>query len=97
MFFVYDATTAMQGMCIVTRSLESTDALSWPLYHSVARKIPFEDPQVLTIVRIAYVVVQAIVLGTYYFVSSKVSSRMFHQRGQFVNERYLCEIGQAEE
>ncbi len=38
----------------------------------VARKIPFEDPQVLTWVRIAYVVVQAVVLGTYYYVSMKV-------------------------
>ncbi|KAJ3489315.1 hypothetical protein NLI96_g2231 [Meripilus lineatus] len=41
----------------------------------VARKIPFEDPQVLTIVRISYVVVQAIVLGTYYFVSSKIKQK----------------------
>ncbi|PSS05481.1 hypothetical protein PHLCEN_2v3763 [Hermanssonia centrifuga] len=37
----------------------------------LARKIPFEDPQVLTWVRIAYVVVQAVVLGTYYYVSMK--------------------------
>ena len=40
----------------------------------VARKIPFEDPQILTIVRVAYVVVQLVVLGAYYFVSSKVCS-----------------------
>lgn len=38
----------------------------------MARKIPFEDPQVLTYVRIAYVVVQALVLGVYYFITLKV-------------------------
>jgi len=37
----------------------------------VARKIPFEDPQVLLYVRAAYVTVQLIILGTYYFVSLK--------------------------
>ncbi|KAG6840282.1 hypothetical protein C0991_007770 [Blastosporella zonata] len=37
----------------------------------LARKIPFEDPQVLTYVRIAYVVAQVIVLATYYYTSLK--------------------------
>ncbi|KAG5333660.1 hypothetical protein C0989_005138, partial [Termitomyces sp. Mn162] len=37
----------------------------------VARKIPFDDPQVLIYVRIAYVVAQVVVIGTYYFVSLK--------------------------
>ncbi|THH00073.1 hypothetical protein EW026_g2385 [Hermanssonia centrifuga] len=45
------------------------------IFKSVARKIPFEDPQVLTWVRIAYVVVQAVVLGTYYYVSMKIKSK----------------------
>jgi hypothetical protein len=39
---------------------------------SVARKIPFDDPQILLYVRVAYVVVQVIILGTYYYVSMKV-------------------------
>lgn len=38
----------------------------------MARKIPFEDPQVLNFVRIAYVAVQAIVLGAYFMVTQKV-------------------------
>jgi len=41
----------------------------------VARKIPFEDPQVLLYVRAAYVTVQLIILGTYYFVSLKVKRK----------------------
>ncbi|KAK7691167.1 hypothetical protein QCA50_006270 [Cerrena zonata] len=41
----------------------------------VARKIDFEDAQVLTYVRIAYVAVQVIVLGTYYFTSMKIKSK----------------------
>lgn len=40
----------------------------------MARKIPFEDPQVLLYVRVAYVAVQVIILGTYYYVSMKVCS-----------------------
>lgn len=39
---------------------------------SVARKIPFENPEVLLYVRIAYVTVQVIVIGTYFYVSQKV-------------------------
>jgi hypothetical protein len=38
----------------------------------VARRIPFDDPAVLTYVRIGYVAVQVIVLLTYYFVSLQV-------------------------
>ena len=56
----------------------------------MARKIPFEDPQVLTIVRISYVVVQAIVLGTYYYVSSKVSLHVCAQSDQFSNSLHWC-------
>ncbi|KAG6911733.1 hypothetical protein DXG01_007983 [Tephrocybe rancida] len=41
----------------------------------VARKIPFEDPQVLVYVRIAYVVAQLIVVGTYYYTSLKIKSK----------------------
>jgi len=41
----------------------------------VARKIPFEDPQVLLYVRVAYVVVQVIILGTYYYVSMKIKQK----------------------
>ncbi|PCH42704.1 inorganic phosphate transporter [Wolfiporia cocos MD-104 SS10] len=41
----------------------------------VARKIDFNDPQVLTTVRIAYVAVQAIILATYYFTSYKIKQK----------------------
>ena len=40
---------------------------------SVARKIPFDDPEVLLYARIGYVSAQAIVLGAYFVCSSKVS------------------------
>jgi hypothetical protein len=40
----------------------------------VARKIPFDNPEVLNYIRIAYVVTQIIVLGIYYYVSSAVSN-----------------------
>ena len=38
----------------------------------MARKIPFDDPQVLVYVRIAYVATQVIVLGVYYYVAQQV-------------------------
>jgi len=41
----------------------------------VARKIPFEDPQVLTYVRIAYVASQAIILAVYYYISLKIKQK----------------------
>ena len=39
----------------------------------MARRIPFDDPQVLTYVRIAYVATQITVLGVYYYVGTIVS------------------------
>jgi len=41
----------------------------------LARKIPFEDPEVLLYVRIAYVGVQLLVLGVYYYVSMKIKQK----------------------
>jgi len=41
----------------------------------VARKIPFDDPDVLNYVRIAYITVQVLVLGTYYYVSLKIKKK----------------------
>lgn len=38
----------------------------------VARKIPFDNPEVLLYVRIGYVAVQVIVLGVYYYISMAV-------------------------
>ena len=38
----------------------------------MARRIPFDDPQTLTYVRIAYVTTQVIVLGVYYYVAQQV-------------------------
>ena len=43
------------------------------MYVSVARKIPFDNPQVLDYVRIAYVASQTIALAVYYYTSSKVA------------------------
>lgn len=39
---------------------------------TVARRIPFDDPQTLTYVRIAYVATQVTVLGVYYYVAQQV-------------------------
>ena len=47
----------------------------------VARRIPFDDPEILHYVRIAYVVTQIIVLAIYYFVSSAVSSSVSKKLG----------------
>jgi len=41
----------------------------------VARKIPFDDPDVLLYVRIAYVAVQVIILASYYYVSLKIKEK----------------------
>ena len=43
----------------------------------VARKIPFDNPQVLDYVRIAYVASQAFALLVYYHTSSKVRPSLF--------------------
>ena len=54
---------------------------------TVARKIPFDDPQVLTYVRIAYVVVQLVVLGAYFVVSQKVCSTLPNVAGNLTHIR----------
>ncbi|QRV74764.1 inorganic phosphate transporter PHO88 [Ceratobasidium sp. AG-Ba] len=41
----------------------------------VARKIPFEDPQVLQWVRIGYIAAQVICLATFYVVSAKIKAK----------------------
>ncbi|KAL0945258.1 hypothetical protein HGRIS_000768 [Hohenbuehelia grisea] len=41
----------------------------------VARKIPFDDPEVLTYVRIGYVTAQVIILGVYYYVSMTIKRK----------------------
>jgi len=41
----------------------------------LARKIPFEDPQVLTVVRVAYIAVQVVVLGVYYYTSNTIKQK----------------------
>jgi hypothetical protein len=38
----------------------------------VARKIPSDDPQVVTYLRIGYVSAQVIALGLYFFITMKV-------------------------
>jgi len=44
---------------------------------TVARRIPFDDPQVLNYVRMGYVASQVIILGVYFYVSQKVSNITF--------------------
>ncbi|KAL5485920.1 PHO88 [Sanghuangporus weigelae] len=41
----------------------------------LARKIPFDDPEVLNYVRIGYVSVQLLVLSAYYYVSMKIKQK----------------------
>ena len=38
----------------------------------MARKIPFDDPQVLMYVRTAYVLTQATILAVYFYISTRV-------------------------
>jgi hypothetical protein len=45
----------------------------------VARKIPFDNPQVLDYVRIAYVASQAFALIVYYYTSSKVCPKVLQR------------------
>lgn len=42
-------------------------------FSPVARKIPFDDPLILNYVRLGYVLSQVVIIGTYFFVSYKVS------------------------
>lgn len=44
----------------------------------MAKKVPFDDPQVLTYVRIAYVATQVVVLGVYFYVGQQVRPRTLH-------------------
>jgi len=41
----------------------------------VARRIPFEDPQVLMYVRIGYVLTQVVCIGTYLYISAKIKQK----------------------
>ncbi|KAL7412009.1 inorganic phosphate transporter Pho88 [Mrakia frigida] len=41
----------------------------------VARKIPTDDPEVLFYLRIAYVAIQLLTIGTYFFISYKVKAK----------------------
>ena len=64
----------------------------------MARKIPFDDPEVLNYVRAGYVTVQLLVLSTYYYISMKVSASnpILHKR--LVSRRAgAFAIGQAKE
>ncbi|TRM70289.1 inorganic phosphate transporter Pho88 [Schizophyllum amplum] len=41
----------------------------------VGKRIPFENPDVLNYARMAYVAIQVIILGTYYFISTKIKAK----------------------
>jgi len=65
------------------------------LITTVARKVPFENPDVLLAVRVGYVVVQLIVLAVHYYVSMKVSSSLFSSLLRSLTERH--ELDQTKE
>lgn len=46
-----------------------------PCATAVARKIPFDDPQTLFYVRVAYIATQAITLLVYYYTASKIRAK----------------------
>lgn len=50
------------------------------LHCTVARKVPFDDPEVLNYVRIGYVASQALALAVYFYISYKVCSSIIWQR-----------------
>ena len=66
------------------------DTSSSHLLSSVARKIPFDDPQVLQYVRIGYVASQVILLAVYYFTSLKVRPSPPPCPKKYVSNLYLC-------
>jgi len=41
----------------------------------VSKKIPFDDPQVLMLVRILYVVSNLVIFGLYYYVGLKIKQK----------------------
>jgi len=41
----------------------------------VARRIPFDDPEVLNYVRVGYIASQVVILGAYFYVSQKVKQK----------------------
>lgn len=41
----------------------------------VSKKIPFEDPNVLMAIRIAYVVSNLIIMGVYYYVQVQINKK----------------------
>jgi hypothetical protein len=41
----------------------------------LSKKIPFDDPQVLLLVRVAYVVSNLVIVGIYLYIQSKISAK----------------------
>ena len=72
---------ATSNLAISLIVMQSKKAAKLPVFHflmslQVARKISFDDPEVLLYARIGYVSAQLIVLATYFVCSSKVSIRI---------------------
>jgi hypothetical protein len=60
---------------VILQSMSFASVSRSSLFSSpVARKIPFEDPVVLSYIRIGYVSVQAVILAPYYWVPLTVCS-----------------------
>jgi hypothetical protein len=62
---------------------------------TVARRIPFDDPQILNYVRVGYVTSQVIILGVYFYVSYKVGDIKFSNT--YIRLNIHVTTGQAEE
>jgi Phosphate transport (Pho88) len=58
--------------------------LTLVFFFPVARKIPFDDPNVLNYVRIAYVAAQIIILGVYFYTSFIVCSFLLSLYPSFI-------------
>lgn len=69
------ATSNLAVSLLVMQGKKSAKLVIWLFLISlqVARKIPFDDPEVLLYARIGYVSAQLIVLAAYFVCSSKVN------------------------
>lgn len=48
----------------------------------VSKKIPFEDPMVLNLVRALYVVSNLIIAGVYFYVQAQINKKKGEQRAE---------------
>lgn len=76
-----NAATSNLAISLLVMQSEKTDVLLFlyfDAFYKVARKIPFDDPEVLLYARIGYVSAQIVVLAVYFVCSSKVGNHPFN-------------------